>query len=579
MIEIFFKVAGGLCLFLYGMNIMSDGIQRTAGDRMKQFLNFMTGNRVMGVFTGFTITAIIQSSSATTVMVVSLVNAGLLSVTQSIGVIMGANIGTTVTAWIVSLVGFSLKLSNLALPAVGIGFICRVIKWKYRDIGDFILGFGLLFLGLGFLSSSIPANANTFNFIIKVSNLGFLSLLISMGTGMIMTFMVHSSSASTAITLAMAFNGILSYEMAAAMILGANIGTTIDAALAAIGTKTNAKRAALFHVLFNIIGTIWALPLLKPLLSLVAAITPMPFSPGLMNDPAVTAHLAMLHTVFNTINTVLFLPFVNHFASLVSYIIKDDGTETVEPQHYRLVYTSGILRNTPEMNIVRVEKEIRDMAGLVWSMFTRFSGDLQSLYEEKNKQGIVIALYAELHQKEEYADEMYEQISAFLMECARGNLNPRSEQRITQLLRVISNLEDMTDNCCGMGLLLEKSVKKDILFKEKEMEALSPFLNQVEDFLKLVHENLGNSSSLEALRKARELEDAIDKNRNKLRKFGRKRIEAGEDVRTELFFIDLVRRIEKLGDFCLDIAETIKETESARSKLFQLFSRTGKQSL
>jgi phosphate:Na+ symporter len=553
------KITGGLCLFLYGMKVMSDGIQRAAGDRLQRFLNFMTGNRFIAVLTGFAITAIIQSSSATTVMVVSLVNAGLLNLTQSIGVIMGANIGTTVTAWIVSLIGFSLKLSQLALPAVGIGFVCSVVKWKHRNVGEFILGFGLLFMGLEFLTESMPALGNSFDFVTKLSNFGFLSYLIGMLCGLVMTLIIHSSSAASAIMLTMAYNSVISYEMAASMILGANIGTTIDAALAAIGTKTNAKRAALVHILFNVLGTCWALPLLKPLLALVNLVTPGTMTPGMIYDPMVPTHLAMLHTVFNLTNTIIFLPFVKHFATLVSFIIKEDADETVEPEHYRLTYTSGKLQNTPEMQIVRAEKEVRDMASLVLSMFTRFSEVLQSLLEMQalEMQDAVDSLGAELTQKEAYADEMRSEISAFLMECARRRLNPRSEYRISQLLRVISDLEEMTDGCCSLSFILESGVKEGRVFKKKEMEALSPYLQQVEDFLNLVQQNLGRNLSANTLQNARDLEDAIDENRDKLRRMGRKRLESGKDVKTELLFIDLVRRIEKIGDYCLEIAETL----------------------
>jgi phosphate:Na+ symporter len=554
-IIVLLEITGGLCLFLYGMKVMSDGIQRAAGNRLQRFLNFMTGNRFIAVLTGFAITAIIQSSSATTVMVVSLVNAGLLNLVQSIGVIMGANIGTTVTAWIVSLVGFSLNLSEIALPAVGIGFICGIVKWKYRDMGDFILGFGLLFMGLDFLTRAMPALGNSFDFITRVSNMGFISHLIGMSVGLAMTLIAHSSSAATAIMLTMAYNGVISYEMAASMILGANIGTTIDAALASIGTKTNAKRAALVHVLFNVLGTCWALPLLKPLLALVDFITPGTIA-GVVNDPMVPTHLAMFHTVFNLTNTILFLPFVNYLAALVTFIIKDDP-ETVEPEHYRLTYTSGTIQNTPEINIVRAEKEVCDMAGLVLSMFTSFSGVLQSLLEAQDKRAAVIGLGDELKQKEEYADEMRDQIGAFLMECARVQLNPRSEYRISQLLRVISDFEDMTDTCCSLSFILERGVKNGQIIKKKEMEALAPYLKQVEDFLNLVQENLGNTLSADTLQKARQMESEINKNRDKLRKLGHKRLESGKDVKTELLFIDIVRRIERLGDYCLEIAETL----------------------
>ncbi|MCL2065861.1 MAG: Na/Pi cotransporter family protein [Treponema sp.] len=557
-IGIILRLTGGLCLFLYGMNVMSDGIQKAAGDKLQRFLNFMTGNRFIAVLTGFSITAIIQSSSATTVMVVVLVNAGLLTLTQSIGVIIGANIGTTVTAWIVSLIGFSLKLSEMALPAVGVGFIFRMVKWKHRDLGDFILGFGLLFMGLDFMTKSMPVVGNNFDFIAMVSNLGFVSYLIGMAAGAVITILIHSSSASIAIILTMAFNGVVNYEFAASMILGANIGTTIDAALASIGARTEAKRAALAHVLFSVAATCWALPMLRPLLALVDFITPGAMTPGIINDHMVPIHLSMFHTTVKIVNALIFLPFVNPFASLVSLIIKDKKTEIAAPEPYSLVYASGKNRNTPELNILRAEKEVSDMAGLTLSMYARFSEVLRALRETDNKQAMAAALKDELKQKEEYADDMREQLSSFLMECAKGHLNRRSERRISRLLRVIADLEDMTDECFSISIILEKSVKKDRMFKEKEMEALAPYVKLVEDFLGLVKENLGSAALLpDTILNARKLEDAIDESRDKLRKLSRKRIEAGKDVKIELLFIDMVRRIEKLGDYCLNIAETV----------------------
>ncbi|MDR1277617.1 MAG: Na/Pi cotransporter family protein [Treponema sp.] len=557
-IKIVFGMAGSLCLFLYGMKVMSDGIQQAAGDRFQRILGFMTRNRLVGVITGFAVTAIIQSSSATTVMVVSFVNAGLLTLTQSIGVIMGANIGTTVTAWIVSLVGFSLSLSSLALPAVGIGFIIRVIKWKHRNLGEVVLGFGLLFLGLDFLTKSMPPLGNSMDIIAQLSGLGFVSTLIGLGAGLIITLITHSSSASTAIMLTMAFNGVISYRMAAAMILGANIGTTIDAALASIGTKTAAKRAALVHVLFNIIGAVWAVLLLDPLLALVELVSPGTVVLDILErgNSLVPAHLAMFHTVFNTVNTILFFPFVKPFAALVSFLVKDDRSRAA-PEHYSLEYKSGSIQNTPELNIIRAEKEIRDMAGIASSMYAQISTALKTLKETKDREGAVSVLVKEMKEREECADEMREVLSAFLIECTREQLNRRSEHRVSQLLRIIIDLEDMTDSCCGVGLLLERAVRKDRIFKEKELAALTPYLKLVEDFLTLVREHLGKRLSPEEVEYAKSLENEIDESRNHLRKLGRKRIEAGEDVKTELLFIDLVRRIEKVGDYCFDIAKTL----------------------
>ena len=556
-ISVLLNILGGLCLFLYGMKVMSEAIQQGAGERLRRALNFMTMNRFAGVLTGFVVTGIVQSSSAVTVMVVSFVNAGLLTLTQSIGVIMGANIGTTVTAWIVSLVGFSLQLSALALPAVGIGFVFRIMKWKHRTLGEMILGFGLLFLGLDFLTKSMPGIGDSFNFITSISNRGFLSVLIGMGAGLVMTLLLHSSSASTAIMLTMAYNGMVSYEMTAAMVLGANIGTTIDAALAAIGTKTAAKQAALVHVLFNIIGTCWALPLIRPLLALVDFVTPGTMT-GMIHDPSVPTHLAMLHTIFNSINTILFLPFVKQFAALVSFLIKGRKEEEPQSEHYRLEYRSVSLRNTPELNILRAEKEIRDMAGLASYMFGKFSATLISMQENPLTEDSIAALIREMKAKEEYADEMREALTDFLIECTRERLNRRSEQRVSRLFRIISELEEMTDDCYSLSFILERSVQKNQIIKSKEITALIPYVGLVAEFLNFIGGlQLGVILSREQSAWARDLEDKIDKSRDKLRKLGRKRIEAGKDVKTELLFIDMVRRIEKLGDYCYSIAAAL----------------------
>jgi phosphate:Na+ symporter len=554
-LDLIFRIVGSLGLFLYGMKVMSEGIQHTAGSRLQRILGFMTGNRFTAVLTGFVVTAIIQSSSATTVMVVSFVNAGLLTLTQAIGVIMGANIGTTITAWIVSLIGFTLSISALALPAVGLGFGMRMLKWKHRELGEVILGFGLLFLGLDFLTKSMPQlSPEAISFIGAVSNLGFISTLTGTGIGLVMTLITHSSSASTAIMLTMAHNGLIGYSMAAAMILGANIGTTIDAALASIGTKTAARQAALVHVLFNVIGTVWALILFQPLLWVVAWLTP-----GNASITGITTQLAMFHSVFNIINTLLFFPFVKPFAGLVTFLIKDQGTAAVSPvpSPYTLKYQSGPIHDTPELNIIRAEKEIRDMAKVAATMYRKVNAVFPSLQQsspDTDKKTTVESLVSDMGKQEQYADEMREEITRFLIECTHQQLSPPSERKVSLLLRIVVDLEDVTDDCYSVSLLLERSVTKNLPFKHKEMEALTPYMGMVEASLNFVQEHLGNPLSPEQSVYARELEEKIDKSRNKLRKLGRKRIEAGQDVKTELLFIDLVRRIEKLGDYCYDIS-------------------------
>jgi phosphate:Na+ symporter len=355
----------------------------------------------------------------------------------------------------------------------------------------------------------------------------------------------------------MAHSGLIGYQIAAAMILGANIGTTVDAALASIGTKTTAKQAALVHVLFNVIGTFWALIFFKPLLNLVDLVTP-----GFAEGSGITVHLAMLHTVFNIVNTLLFFPFVTPFARLVSFLIKDrtgEGVPVLGP--YRLVYKSGSIQDAPELAIVRATKEIRDMAGIASSMYAKVSAALSAppnpAEKESEKEKVIESLLAELKEKEYYADDMREELTRFLMECTRRQLNPQSESNVSQLFRIVADLEEMTDDCYSIGLLLERGIKKGMVLKHKELEALTPYVGLVEEFLGFVREHLGSSLSKEHAEYAHNLEKTIDKSQGKLRKLGRKRIEAGEDVKTELLFIDLVRCIEKLGDYCYDIAESL----------------------
>jgi phosphate:Na+ symporter len=556
-IGILFRLIGGLCLFLYGMKVMSDGVQQAAGDRMQQALNFMTRNRFVAVGTGFVVTALVQSSSATTVMLVSFVNAGLLTLTQAAGVIMGANIGTTTTAWIVSLVGFKFNIAALALPAFGLGFIMRTVKWKHQAWGEAFMGFGFIFLGLEFLNESLPTvRPEQLGFIHRVSNLGFLSVLLSVGVGTVVTLMIHSSAATITLVITLAFRGVINYEMGAAMILGANIGTTIDAIMAAFGAKTTAKQTALVHVLFNVVGSLVALAFFRPLLFIVGALTP-----GSPDGEGVAQFLAMFHSVFNIGCTVVFLPFVNQLAALVKLVIKDDAvTEGETAEHYRFVYRSASIQDTPELNILRAEKEIRDMAGVASSMYAAFSESLKAVPETEDREAretLVDSLTAVMRKKENYADEMRETLTSFLIACNKDQLNPRSGRRVSLLLRIIADVEDMTDDCCGLAYLLERSVKKNQLIKEKEMQVLAPYVDQVGDFLTLVREHLGMSLTSEQIRQAREIEDGIDQSRNHLRKLSRKRIEAGKDVKTELLFIDIVRRIERLGDYCYDISSAL----------------------
>src|SRR5690554_2697179 len=292
------QMVGSLGLFLFGMRTMSDGIQKVAGEKLHSVLNFMTGNRVAAITTGLFVTAIVQSSSATTVMVVSFVNAGLLQLTQAIGVIMGANVGTTVTGWLVAILGFKIEISIIALPAIGIGFVILLLKkFSRRDLGEVLIGFGLLFLGLDFLKSSVPdigKYPELLQGIAGFANKGFSSYLLFIGVGIVLTVIVQSSSAAMAITLMMAYSGWIDYPTAATIILGENIGTTVTAYIASIGTSVNARRASRAHILFNILGVIWVTPIFMPFLKMVNFITPgNAFSTNVTSPLVLPMNLAM----------------------------------------------------------------------------------------------------------------------------------------------------------------------------------------------------------------------------------------------------------------------------------------------
>ena len=551
-------------MFLFGMKIMSDGLQKSAGERMRKVLNFMTSNRFVGVLTGFIATAVIQSSSAFSVIVVSFVNAGLLTLTQSVGVLFGTNIGTTLTGWIISLIGFKLNIDGLALPAIGIGFIISITKWKHKSIGDFLMGFGFLFLGLYFLTEGMGTdtakNLLDFDAIGSLRDHRSLAILIGFGVGLVMTILINSSTASITLIMALAFQGIVTYEMSAGMVLGANLGTTADAPLASLAGNTNSKRTALVHVLFNVIGVAWALPLLIPLLNLVNVFLPGDPWAAIPSNNAIPVHIAGLHTTFNIINTILFLPFVNQFVKLVTLIVPESKAEE-QGKHYKFAYISSGVSSSPELNIMRVEKEIRDMAGVTSSMYARFIVLLQGLLESKDREESVHKLCEELKQKEEYADEMRELLTGVLIECTREQLTVRSERRVSKLMRANAHIEEMSDDCYSISLLLEKSVRKDRIFKKEEMDELVPYVNLVQEFLDMLHEQLGQNPTLKLAIRTRKLETRISKSRKQLQKLSRKRIEAGKDVKTELFFIDLVRRIEKLGDYCYDISTILGNTE------------------
>ena len=543
------QLIGSLGFLLYGMKLMSDGIQKSAGEKLQRALNFMTGNRFVAMLTGIAITMIIQSSGATTVMVVSFVNAGLITLPQSIGIIFGANIGTTVTAWIVALFGFNFNIASFAVPLVGFGFLLTMFKSLHKEsLGEAIMGFGLLFVGLSMLSKTITIkNATSLMFLTRFQNSGALAIAVGVFTGIVLTALLHSSSALTAIILTMAYNGLLTWEFSCAMVLGSNIGSTIDSVLAAIGTKVNARRACLVHVLFNISGVLLALLFFHPLLTVVDFIIPGPV------ESNITYHIAMLHTMFNIMTSLIFIPFVKPIAALTERIIKPKAAETEREYHLELM-TSTVKENAAA-GIIRAEKEIADMTDVVTGMFDRiqigFSNRSLSFVNEHLEP---------LSDAEDYADQMHVQLSRYIIQCEHLPINEKQLNNLSIMLQVVDELELMTDDCLSIGLLLQRSVEKKMKFPQEDMDRLIPYVELAREFLQFIRININRHLDPDKLQMANELESQIDLFRKNLKKTARKRLESGADVKAELLYIDLVRQIEKIGDRAFSISGLLSQT-------------------
>lgn len=544
-ISVLFNFLGALALLLWGMDLLSSGIQKGAGDKLQKMLSVVSGNRFTAVLTGVLVTSIIQSSSATTVMVVSFVNAQILSLTQAIGIIFGANIGTTVTAWIVSFLGFSFKISAFAIPLIGIGFFVKSQKKiKIRDFGDLFIGFGLLFLGLDLLGDTLTLNPDSVGFINNITNWGVWGVILGVLIGTALTALIHSSSAFTAIVLTMAASGSINWELSAALVLGSNIGTTIDAVLSSIGASTNAKRAAAVHVGFNIFGTIIALIFFKPFLTLVDLI--IPGAP----EASITTHIAMLHTVFNICSTIIFLPFVNQIAALVSKLIKEPEAE--QNSHYKLPVLISQSRQTVEFYVMQIEREVAIMSSKTMTMLEEVSSAFEG-YTEDSIEKIATKIFAE----ENYIDEMNEEISGFLMRCYKMEETSQSMGRkINKLLQITSGIEALSDECTSIVHSLQKYITKTSE-KTSSYEKLLPYMTQVIDFFDYVSQHLSFGLTNEERKISKEMEESIDSTKRQLKKLARHRIEDGKDVKTELHYIDIVRHVEKAGDCVYSIVNSL----------------------
>ena len=565
-----FTLLGALGMFLYGMNLMSSGLQKTAGGRMRAILGSMTSNRFKSVFTGLGITSVIQSSSATTVMVVGFVNAGLLALEQAIGVIMGANIGTTVTAWLISLLGFKADISIFAVPLMAVGFLLSISKLeKRRNVSEFIIGFSLLFLGLSLMKNSVPNLQETpevLSFIKTWSNFGFASVLIFLLFGTVLTLVLQSSSATMALTLIMLNLGWLPFDMAAAMVLGENIGTTITANIAAAVANTNARRAALAHTLFNLFGVVWALILFRPFTSLIGLIieamgypNPMTIASNasevLAGDASISAlyGLSMLHTLFNTFNTLILIWFVPQIAKVVSMAIKSKGDKDEDVIHLKFIDAGPM--GTAELAIDQAKNETIHFAKILRNELGYIKSAIHATTEAD------FELYrGKLIKYEEISDRIEYEIASFLNSLPQDSISENTRAQSKALFKIIGEMESLGDSGEAISRILSRRNEHGKRFTDKNVEQIDKMLQLLDNTYAIMIANLEKGFDGKAnVELAVEAEVELNDMRNRLREEEVRNIEEGKESYTSsVYYIDLISEIERMGDYVINISQALR---------------------
>ncbi len=580
----FISLLGAVCLFLYGMKVMSEGLQKVAGDRLRTILGVMTKNRVTGVITGVLITALIQSSSASTVMVVSFVNAGLMSMAQSMAVIFGANVGTTFTTWIISAFSFEVNISDYSILLLAVGVPMLFMKKSaYKSMGEFLIGFCFLFMGLDLISQYVPnlqENPEMLKFMSGYTSLGFGSVLIFFCIGLVLTMVAQSSAATFAITLIMCSQSWISFELGCAIILGGNIGTTITPVLASLSGNLAAKRAAMGHLLFNVIGSVIVLCVFHPFTTLVADITgicqglnPLSIDAAqeagmadstLLNpaggltskaQAAVAFGLAMFPTVFNTFNLLIMIWFTDLYVKAVCWIMPTRHKDMEE--EFSLKYIGRGMLSASELNIAQAQKEIVVYGERVHRML----GMARDLIHLKEKDEKYTSTYNRIEKYEEISDRMEIEIGNYLNHVAEGRLSPESKMRISGMLRIISEIESIADGCFNVAKTLARKNRNHV-----DLEA--PVLQEIDTMYQMVDGAMENmlgilremetpegSKIVTAYNKEREINNL----RNRLRDDNIFNINSKKyDYQEGIFFMDLIGEAEKLGDYMLNVVEGVK---------------------
>lgn len=580
----FLSLLGAVCLFLYGMKVMSEGLQKVAGDRLRNILGIMTKNRATGVITGILITALIQSSSASTVMVVSFVNAGLMSLAQSMAVIFGANVGTTVTTWIISAFSFEINISTYTIVLLAVAVpLMFMKKGSYKSLGEFIVGFCFLFMGLDLISAYVPnleENPQMLAFLQDYTALGIWSVLIFFAVGIILTMVVQSSAATFAITLIMCSQGWISFALGCAVILGGNIGTTITPILASLSGNLAARRTAMGHVLFNVIGSVVVLFIFYPFVHLVGDITQafMGLDPCdidkaqelsmagqtlldekgrkiMFDQKTVAFGLSMFPTVFNTCNLLVMIWFTKLYVRIVCWLMPARHRDTEE--EFTLKYIGRGLLGTSELNLAQAQKEILVYGERVQRMITM----AQTLVTEAPDSQPYIDNYNRIEKYEDISDRMELEIGNFLNKVAEGRLSPEGKKEIAAMLRIVSEIESIADSCLNVAKTLKRKNQARVKFDDwilAQIEGMFGLVdNAMDNMLVLLREMDAPDETrvIEAYNRERE----INNYRNRLRDDNIARINDRKyNYQEGIFFMDLISETEKMGDYILNVVEGVK---------------------
>ena len=572
------SVLGGLAMFLYGMALMSEGLQKSAGDRLRTFMAKMTSNSFKRVLTGTVVTCLVQSSSATTIMVVSFVNAGLLTLGNAIGVIMGANIGTTLTAWITSL-GFSVNIALFAVPMMGIGYLMHCAKKAtLKNVGQFLMGFAVMYVGLTFMkdcSNAILGQYNTgmMSFFGSINGFGFGSVLLFLLAGAVLTIVLQASSATMAITMLLAASGLIDFKLAVAMVLGENIGTTITANIAAAVANTSAKRAARAHTIFNIVGVIWVLCVFGPIVKLICMVmegldfyNPMEASAQLAliangevaADPAMVEiyknsllyGIAMLHTLFNVTNTLVLIWFTPLIEKAVCWLVKEPKGET---EVFRLKYIAGGPLSTAELSLNEAQQEIVHFAEICRNGF----GYIRDAVNEQDPDKFD-KLNDKLIKYEEITDRIEFEIATYLNEVSKNEISEEAKERIKAMYKIIGEMESLGDSGESIGRILKRKNIHGKAFDKPLLDRLNKMMDLVQKGYDAMVENLKNHN-LRDITNAENCEYNINECRNHLREEHIVNIESNSyNYLTGVYYVDVLSELEKIGDFLINISQASK---------------------